>query len=149
MVVQSVQSFVRHADQFLIPYGLEMLGNGTVVGPAGTDVSQEFTDEFREHLASWDDQNLVKLWAGIDSSRVALTVNWVEGTAVLARDYDGEMVTIAEVEFEATEEPESTYEALNDAFEAAGLVITWNEDTADDEAGDVSTVQASGLGALR
>lgn len=145
----AIHSFMTYADNFLTPHGLEMIVNGDVVGPVGTDVSQEFEDEFREHLGFWDDQDLVERWADIDSSRVALTVNWVEGTATLAREYDDEFVTVAEVEFEATEEPDSTYEALNEALEAAGLDITWNADTADDEAGDISTVQALGLGALK
>ena len=149
MLHEAVYSFVRHADQFLTPHGLEMLPTGEVIGPVGTDVSQEFEEDFREHVAFWDDQDLVERWEDIDSSRVTPTVNWVDGTATLERLRDGEMVMIGEVEFEATEDPDTTYEALNEAFEAAGLDITWNADTADKNLGDISIVRAYDLGALK
>ena len=149
MLHEAVYSFVRHADKFLTPHGLEMLPTGEVIGPVGTDVSQEFEEDFREHVAFWDDQDLVERWEDIDSSRVTLTVNWVDGTATLERLRDGEMVMIGEVEFEATEEAETTYEALNEEFEAAGLDITWDADTADEDHGDFSIARKFGLGALR
>lgn len=149
MLHEAVHSFIRHADKFLIPHGLEMLPTGEVIGPVGTEFSQEFEDDFREHVAFWDDQDLVERWGDIDSSRVTLRVNWVEGTATLERLRAGEPVIIGEVEFEATEDPDTTYEALNEALEAAGLDITWNADTADENLGDISIVRALGLGALK
>lgn len=148
MLHDAVGSFMIYADQFLTPMGLEMLPNGDVVGPAGVQVSQEFEEAFRECLAFWDDRELVERWEDVDASRVALTVNWVEGTAKLERMRGGEFVTVAEVEFQATEEAGTTYDALNEALEAAGLDITWDADTADEDAGDVSVVRAFGLGAL-
>ena len=146
---EAIHALIEYADQFLAPKGLEMLPTGEVVGPVGIEFSQEFEETFLGCLAFWDDREVSERWADIDSSRVTLTVNWVEGTATLERMRGGEMVMIGQVEFEATEEAESTYEALNEAFEAAGLDITWNADTADDNAGDVSVVRKFGLGALK
>ena len=146
---EAIHTLVEYADQFLAPKGLEMLPTGEVIGPVGVEFSQEFEEAFRGCIAFWDDREVSERWADIDVSRVTLTVNWVEGTATLERMRGGEMVMIGQVEFEATEDPETTHDALNEALEAAGLDITWDEDTADEDTGDISIVRKFGLGALR
>lgn len=143
---ESKHDFMAYADEFLTRVGMELLPNGDVVGPVGVVFSQKFEEEYREHLAQWNPIELFNAWAEIDSSRVTLTVNWVDGIATLTRRYGWSFVEIGQVEFEATEEEDTTYEALNEALERAGIPVEWTEaHTETVGPGDTVTITGYGL----
>lgn len=118
---EAMMSFIQHVDKFLNHYDLEILPSGHVIGPTGIYFDAAFEEEYREHLAHWDDSALVRKWADIDTSPVTLTIDWGEGTATVTRRRHNEDTLIMHADFDPALSVEDACEEINVTFEALGV----------------------------
>lgn len=131
-------------DEFLDRYDGCMLGNGEIIVPhrpePGKELPEDFAEQLREHADAWDASELVDRWLEVADRSVRLTVWWDGGVVTVQRLYPTGWVEVARVtaEFPTGADHEIQLgeigrsfiesehcEAIDDALEDAGLIVSW------------------------